>query len=48
MERKYPNIPYPKNLDFFKKNFRIRIYRNEYTNFKNNCFPKIKKQANRI
>ncbi|QBZ61713.1 hypothetical protein PoMZ_08669 [Pyricularia oryzae] len=36
------------NLDFFKRNFRIRAYRNEYTNFKNNCFPKIKKQTNRI
>ncbi|QBZ53518.1 hypothetical protein PoMZ_09205 [Pyricularia oryzae] len=43
-----PIYPTQKNFDFFKKNSRIRAYRNEYANFKDNCFPKTKKQANRI
>ncbi|KAI6482863.1 hypothetical protein MCOR13_010377 [Pyricularia oryzae] len=43
-----PIYPTQKDLDSFEKNFRIRAYRDEYTNLKDDCSPKAKKQANRI
>ncbi|TLS30250.1 hypothetical protein PpBr36_03806 [Pyricularia pennisetigena] len=33
------------DFDFFKRNFRIRAYRDQYANFKDNCFLKVQKQC---
>ncbi|KAI6612836.1 hypothetical protein MCOR14_011675, partial [Pyricularia oryzae] len=43
-----PIYPTQKNLDSFERNSRIRAYRDEYANLKDDCSPEAKKQANRV
>ncbi|KAI6317725.1 hypothetical protein MCOR34_003931 [Pyricularia oryzae] len=43
-----PIYPTQKDLDSFERNSRIRAYRDEYANLKDDCSPEAKKQANRV
>lgn len=43
-----PIYPTQEDLDSFERNSRIRAYRDEYANLKDDCSPEAKKQANRV